>query len=226
MATQGCPLGTHPAHLEDNRNCVLCLTCAQACPHRSVQVRLRPPGADLQREADPPAGEAGLILVLAGSVTLHHWRPLLGDWPLAPASLHAGPLLPRLAFAALALALPSIAALALRLVGTLAPWQLLYVLLPLVWAAMLADQLPLGMREAGQVLRVSAGGLGWTGPLPGWSADPHVVAFCQTLALLTGAAGSIVLLRRFLRAGSGGWRVGSLLTSALAAGGRWLVASG
>ncbi len=238
MATQGCPLGTHPAHLEDNRNCVLCLTCAQACPHRSVQVRLRPPAADLQREADPPAGEAGLILVLAGGVTLHHWRPLLGGLPLVPASLHEGPLLPRLAFAALALALPSIAALALRLpgallrprsetaAGTLAPWQLLYVLLPLLWALMLADHLPLGMREGGQVLRVSADGLGWAGSLPGWSADPHVVAFCQTAVLLTGAAGSIVLLRRFLPAGRRGWRVGSLLATALAAGGRWLVATG
>ena len=41
-ATAGCPVGTHPAHLADNRNCVLCLTCAQACPHRSVTVRLRP----------------------------------------------------------------------------------------------------------------------------------------------------------------------------------------
>lgn len=66
LATAGCPLGTHPAHLADNRNCVLCLTCAAACPHRSVQLRLRPPAADLQREMDAPEAEAGLILVLAG----------------------------------------------------------------------------------------------------------------------------------------------------------------
>jgi polyferredoxin len=226
MATRGCPLGTHPAHLEDNRNCVLCLTCAQACPHRSVQLRIRPPAADLQRDADPPAGEAGLILVLAGGVTLHHWRALVGELPLAPGSLHEGPMLPRLAFATLALALPSIAVLVLRLFRTLAPWQLLYVLLPLLWALMLADHLSLGMSEAGRVLQVSAGGLGWSGALPGWSADPHVVAFCQTAALLVGAAGSIVLLRRFLPAGRRGWRLGSLLATALAAGGRWLVATG
>ena len=241
MATQGCPLGTHPAHLEDNRNCVLCLTCAQACPHRSVQVRIRPPAADLQREADPPAGEAGLILVLAGGVTLHHWRPLLGGLPLAPGTLQEGPLLPRLAYAALALALPSIALLLLHLWRSLPrprragsgatarglfPWQLLYVLLPLLWALMLADHLPLGMAEAGRVLQVSAVGLGWDGPVPGWSADPHVVAFCQTTVLLVGAAGCIVLLRRFLPAGRRGWRLGSLLATALAAGGRWLLATG
>ncbi|MFO7630272.1 MAG: 4Fe-4S binding protein, partial [Prochlorococcaceae cyanobacterium] len=78
LATAGCPLGTHPAHLADNRNCVLCLTCAAACPHRSVQLRLRPPAADLQRDSGPPAGEGGLILVLAGGGVLHHWQRLVG----------------------------------------------------------------------------------------------------------------------------------------------------
>jgi len=131
-ATAGCPVGTHPAHLADNRNCVLCLTCAKACPHRSVTVRLRPPAADLQRSMDPPAGEAGLILVLAGGLCLHHWERLLGwlpgkvtalasghGWPV-PAlagglglqvheafSLSEGPLLPRLAIGCLSLALPA-----------------------------------------------------------------------------------------------------------------------
>jgi polyferredoxin len=131
-ATAGCPVGTHPAHLADNRNCVLCLSCAQACPHRSVTVRLRPPAADLQRSMDPPAGEAGLILVLAGGLCLHHWERLLGWLPgkvaalasgQGPAattlagglglqaqeafSLSEGPLLPRLAIGCLALALPA-----------------------------------------------------------------------------------------------------------------------
>jgi len=32
LATAGCPLGTHPAHLSDNRNCVLCLTCVAGLP--------------------------------------------------------------------------------------------------------------------------------------------------------------------------------------------------
>ena len=78
METNGCPLGSHPAHLSDNRNCVLCMTCAQACPNRSVQLRLRPPAADLQVNMHAPGGERGLILVLAGGVTLHHWQRLLG----------------------------------------------------------------------------------------------------------------------------------------------------
>jgi hypothetical protein len=131
-ATAGCPVGTHPAHLADNRNCVLCLTCAQACAHRSVTLRLRPPAADLQRSMDPPAGEAGLILVLAGGLCLHHWQRLLAWLPGAVTalagspetaatslaggfrsaaqealSLSEGPLLPRLAIGCLALALPA-----------------------------------------------------------------------------------------------------------------------
>jgi len=236
LATAGCPLGTHPAHLDDNRNCVLCLTCAQACAHRSVQLRLRPPAADLQREMAPPAGEAGLILVLAGGLSLQHWSWLLGGLPLAPASLQHGPLLPRLAFALLALALPSALWLLLRQgLGLVRagsrPWLLLYALLPLLWAAMLAHHLPMGMAEAGRVLPVSLAPLGlepgdgaWALSTWQWSADFHVVAFCQSLAVAIGVAGSIVLLRRLLQLGLRDWLWVSGLTLLLGAGARWLVA--
>ena len=217
LATAGCPLGTHPAHLADNRNCVLCFTCAAACPHRSVQLRLRPPAADLQREMAPPAGEAGLILVLAGGILLHHWQRALGWLPLAPASLQAGPLLPRLAFAALALALPAGGWLLLRRLRGL-PQGLLYALLPLLWALLLAHHLPLGLEEAGLLLPVS---FGWPA-LPHWQADPHVLAFCQTAAVLMGSLGTALLIPRFQPAGWSRW--GTLaLTLLLAAGGRWLV---
>lgn len=235
LATAGCPLGTHPAHLEDNRNCVLCLTCAQACPHRSVQLRLRPPGADLQRDMDPPAGEAGLILVLAGGVCLHHWQRLLGGVAFAPDSLVTGPLLPRLAIAALVLALPAGAFLLVRhLRGwgrrpAVAASRLrlsLYALLPLLWALMLADHLPLGMGEAGLLLPVSAGPF-WPGlatRLPAWSADGHVIGFCQSLVVAVGVAGSVVLLRRLLQPQRWGWLALSWLALGLGVGSRWLVA--
>ncbi len=237
LATAGCPLGTHPAHLADNRNCVLCLTCAQACPHRSVQLRLRPPAADLQRDMDPPAGEAGLILVLAGGVCLHHWQRLLGGVALAPANLLEGALLPRLAFAALALALPAGVFL---LVRHLRGWGRrpevaasrlrlsLYALLPLLWALMLADHLPLGMAEGGLVLPVSV--VSWwpelAGWLPAWSADGHVIAFCQSLVVAVGVAGSVVLLRRLLQPLRWGWLALGWLALGLGTGGRWLVAGG
>jgi polyferredoxin len=241
MATAGCPLGTHPAHLEDNRNCVLCLSCAQACPHRSVQLRLRPPAADLQREMRPPDGESGLILVLAGGVVLHHWwRPLGGLRALLPhsfpASLQEGPLLPRLAIACLALALPAAGFLLLRLLlglrqgagGVRASARarlLLYGLLPLLWALMLAHTLPLGMGEGGLVLSVRLASVLPGLATPGWSADPHVVAFCQSVVTGVGVIGSVVLLRRLWA--SDGLR--SLLLAALAVAlglaGRVLVAA-
>ena len=270
-ATAGCPVGTHPAHLADNRNCVLCLTCAQACPHRSVTVRLRPPAADLQRSMDPPAGEAGLILVLAGGLCLHHWERLLGWLPGKVAalasdhgpdattlaggldlqtqeafSLSEGPLLPRLAIACLALALPAGLWLVARkaaarlLPGRERPWLLLYALLPLLWGLMLAHHLALGMAEAGRVLPVSAAPLlaesrfgegagslaAVLAGLPAWAADPHVISFCQTLAVGLGLIGSVVLLRRLLLPDRLGWLLQAVSTLIVAAAGRWLMGAG
>jgi hypothetical protein len=241
MATAGCPLGTHPAHLDDNRNCVLCMSCAQACPHRSVQLRLRPPAADLQREMRAPAAEAGLILVLAGGVALHHWQRLLGGlgrWlpETFPTSLHEGAFLPRLALALLALALPSALFLLLRvlLVLRLGPGPaasrlrlLLYALLPLLWALMLAHTLPLGMGEGGLLLPVSLAPLAprLTAGLPAWSADPHVVAFCQSLATAVGVTGSAVLMRRLLQPTGMRWLALSALALGLGVAGRLLVAT-
>ena len=221
LATAGCPLGTHPAHLSDNRNCVLCLTCAQACPHRSVQLALRPPAADIQRQMELPPGEPALLLVLAGDVCLHHWQRLLGWQPLAPASLVEGPLLPRLAFAALALALPAgLFALGRLLFSRERLLRTLYGLLPLVWALLLARHLPLGMGEAGQLLPVSFG----IADLPAWRADVHVIGFCQSAAVACGLLGAVALLRRQLSNSLSAWFAASALALVLAAGGRWLVA--
>jgi transcriptional regulator with AAA-type ATPase domain len=227
LATAGCPLGTHPAHLSDNRNCVLCLTCAQACPHRSVQLALRPPAADLQREMEVPRGEAGLLLVLAGDLCLHGWQRLLGWLPLAPASLVAGPLLPRLAFACLALALPSgLFLLARPFFSAPRLRRTLYGLLPLVWALLLARHLPMGMAEAGLVLPVSVAPLAppWAASLPRWSADPHVIGFCQSAAVLLGFSAAVVVLRRMLQSNRLAWLSSTALALLLALGGRWLVA--
>ncbi|MEB3360826.1 MAG: 4Fe-4S binding protein [Synechococcaceae cyanobacterium] len=250
LATAGCPLGTHPAHLADNRNCVLCLTCAQACPHRSVTLRLRPPAADLQREMTPPLGELALILVLAGGVLLHHWQPLLGWLPLAPEQLHSGPLLSRLGSAGLALALPGLVWLLLRHgPGLAVPARSLrlgtYALLPLLWAVMLADHLPLGMGEAGRLLPVSLAPLAaarlpwasdrldlnrglasvqaWAESLQ-WQADPHVIGFCQSLAVLVGAVASLVLLRRLLPLAWRAWLLQAGALALLALSSRWLLA--
>jgi hypothetical protein len=105
---------------------------------------------------------------------------------------------------------------------------------------MLAHHLALGMAEAGMVLPVSAEPLlamaqGGSIPaalvhlldgLPGWSADPHVIGFCQSLAVAMGLAGSLVLLRRLLVPETLGMVAQAILTVLLAAAGRWLVAMG
>ena len=208
LETNGCPLGSHPAHLSDNRNCVLCMSCVQACPNRSPQLRLRPPAADLQPNMHTPSSERGLILVLAGGICLHHWQRLLGWLPLAPSSLHEGPLLARLSFAVLALALPAA-------IGLWLNHRWLYAGLPLLWALLLARHLPTGMAEAGTVLPH-----GW----PQWSADPHVIGFCQTLVVGIGWIGAAILSRRLLDLDRRAWVMGSMVLLLVSFSGRWLVA--
>ena len=208
LETNGCPLGSHPAHLSDNRNCVLCMSCVQACPNRSPQLRLRPPAADLQPNMHTPSSERGLILVLAGGICLHHWQRLLGWLPLAPSSLHEGPMLARLSFAALALALPAA-------IGLWLNRRWLYAGLPLLWALLLARHLPIGMAEAGTVLPH-----GW----PHWSADTHVIGFCQTLVVGIGWIGAAILSRRLLDLDRRAWVMGSMVLLLVSLSGRWLVA--
>jgi len=207
IETNGCPLRSHPAHLSDNRNCVLCLICDQACPHRSVQLRLRPPAADLQRDMHPPDGEKWLILVLFGGITLHYWYRLFGWLPLAPDSLQTGPLLSRLALGMFALVLPVV-------IGSRLERRWLYSTLPLLWGLLLARHLPLGLMEGGTILPLN---------FPQWIADVHVIAFCQTLSIFFGLIASVILLRRLI---FNSWLscipgIGVLLMLAL--GGAWLV---
>jgi hypothetical protein len=176
---------------------------------------------------DIPQGEPALLLILAGDLSLHHWQRLLGWLPAAPASLSEGHLLPRLAVASLALALPAgLFWLARLVVPKQRLLQGLYGLLPLVWALLLARHLPLGMGEAGMLLPVSASAWApqWSTALPAWSADHHVIAFCQSAVLLVGWLGAVVLLRRQFATQRASWLGSSGLALALAMVGRWLVA--
>ncbi|MCX7593159.1 MAG: sigma 54-interacting transcriptional regulator [Fischerella sp.] len=79
METNGCPLYSHPAQLEDNRDCVLCMTCLKACPHRSVEFNLRPPGIELWTTHVPRSYEVALLFLLLGGVYLHR-LPELKSW--------------------------------------------------------------------------------------------------------------------------------------------------
>jgi len=88
-----------------------------------------------------------------------------------------------------------------------------------VWALLLARHLPIGMAEAGLLLPVS----GLEGA-PFWSADPHVIAFCQSAAVLVGWLGAVLLLRRQLANSPLAWLSASCLALLVAGAGRWLVA--
>jgi hypothetical protein len=142
-----------------------------------------------------------------------------------------GPLLPRLAFATLALAIPAALFGLTRMMFSDARLnRTLYGLLPLIWALLLARHLPLGMGEAGMVLAVSLAPVTqridpeWLAVVPSWQADPHVIGFCQSAAVVVGVVWAVVLLRRQLANNLTAWLGASLLAISLAAAGRWLVA--
>ena len=92
---------------------------------------------------------------------------------------------------------------------------------------MLAHHLVLGMAEAGLLLPLSLAGR-WPElalRAPGWSADPHVIGFCQTVVVLLGVGGSSLLLRRLLQPDRWEWVGLSVVSLGLGLVGRWLVAA-
>jgi transcriptional regulator with AAA-type ATPase domain/NAD-dependent dihydropyrimidine dehydrogenase PreA subunit len=209
--TNGCPLYSHPAQLEDNRDCVLCMTCLKACPHRSVELNLRPPGIELWTTHQPRAAEVALMFLLLGAVYLHHLpdlqRALQAHFGLQlPLDTWVGHSL--VSFGVLAL--PALAPLSLE--GLQGIWRrtqglsprpivrLAYGYLPLVWAANLAHYLRLGLGEGGRVLPISLATFGASGAnLPVWVAHPAVVAFLQGTTLLLGVILSVWLTAKIQR---------------------------
>ncbi len=186
--TNGCPLYSHPAQLVDNRDCVLCMTCLKACPHRSVEFNLRPPGIELWTTHQPRPHEVALLLLLLGGVFLHRLPELQGwlglNFHLTEFWPHAGVSVGVLAIAAL---IPITGHGLLRLLspGKHRPFlELAYGYLPLVLGGTLAHYLRLGLTEAGQVLPVTWATLGYDGAsLPAYSSEPAVIAFLQASTL-------------------------------------------
>ncbi len=209
--TNGCPLYSHPAQLNDNRNCVLCMTCLQACPHRSIAVNLRPPGIELWTSHLPLSYEVALLFLLLGAVPLHHLPELVqvlgfSTDVLTRFGVHAG-------WSVVALVLPGAIALLTQTLIQLLPHllkaiqpnlcrprsftQLAYGYLPLVLAANLAHYLNLGLAEAGQIWPVTLATFGFSGSNSmTWVADPAVITFLQGTTLLSGLLLSIVLTQK------------------------------
>ncbi|MEO1069003.1 MAG: cyclic nucleotide-binding domain-containing protein, partial [Cyanobacteria bacterium J06638_6] len=210
QTTLGCPLYSHPAQLEDNRDCVLCMTCLKACPHRSVEFNLRPPGIELWTTHQPRAAEVALMFLLLGAVYLHRLPEFQGrlglQLPLEPLAAHSG-------IAIALLVLPALLPLTIEgliwLVtggGSQTFVRRAYGYLPLVWAANLANYLRLGLGEGGRILPVSFATFGVSGAnLPVWVAHPAVVAFLQGATLLLGLTLSLWLTAKLCRQGWQRW---------------------
>jgi transcriptional regulator with AAA-type ATPase domain/NAD-dependent dihydropyrimidine dehydrogenase PreA subunit len=205
--TGGCPLYSHPAQLQDNRDCVLCMTCLKACPHRSVELNLRPPGIELWTTHTATAPEAALLLLLFGAVFLHYLPQLssgLHDWlgwslSLEQVGVHAS-------LSGLALLIPAVIVLlahqAMRLsrLKTRPFIELVYGYLPLVLGANLAYYLNLGLTEAGQILPVTLATFGYSQiAAPVVVAHPAVIAFLQGVTLVAAAFFSLVLTQKIAR---------------------------
>ncbi|NJK62805.1 MAG: cyclic nucleotide-binding domain-containing protein [Synechococcaceae cyanobacterium SM2_3_1] len=203
METEGCPLYSHPAQLEDNKDCVLCMTCLKACPHRSVELNLRPPGIELWTTHVPRSSEIALLLLLLGGIYLHRLpeiQTLLG----IPVSVQD--FWPHLLISMLVLCLPPlIPILAYGLLNLLPrkprPFaELVYGYLPLVLGGTLAHYLPAGLGEAGRILPVTWATFGLPSEgLPLLIAHPAVITFLQGSTLILATLLSVALTQKIAR---------------------------
>lgn len=203
METNGCPLYSHPAQLEDNRDCVLCMTCLKACPHRSVEFNLRPPGIELWTTHAPHTYEVALLFLLLGGVYLHR-LPELQSW--LGLHLDITQFLPHLGLSLLALIIPVVipfVAYGLTKVTCQIkrPFiQLAYGYLPLVLGGNLAHYLRLGLSEGGRILPVTFATFGLNGQqLPILVAHPAVIDFLQGTTLIFSVLLTVVLTQKIAR---------------------------
>jgi transcriptional regulator with AAA-type ATPase domain/NAD-dependent dihydropyrimidine dehydrogenase PreA subunit len=205
METNGCPVYSHPAQLEDNRDCVLCMTCLKACPHRSVEFNLRPPGIELWTTHVPRSYEVALLFLLLGGVYLHRLTELQSWLGL---QLNLNVFWQHLGLSLLTLIIPT----AIIFVGyglmrlfnfrrKPRPFiELAYGYLPLVLGGNLAHYLRLGLSEGGRILPVTFATFGLHGEqLPILVAHPAVIDFLQGATLLFSVLLTIVLTQKIAR---------------------------
>ncbi len=210
LETGGCPVYSHPAQLQDNRDCVLCMTCLKACPHRSVELNLRPPGIELWTTHTPTPYEVALLFLLLGAVFLHH-LPKIAAWisPVIDRSIDLNQFGVHVSLSILMLVAPgAIALLCHQLIRLFNPRNaksfnfvvLAYGYLPLVLGANIAHYLHLGLTEMGLVAPVTLATIGLNSfSAPAIAADPAVIAFLQGTVLVASALLSVVLTQKIAR---------------------------
>jgi transcriptional regulator with AAA-type ATPase domain/NAD-dependent dihydropyrimidine dehydrogenase PreA subunit len=202
--TAGCPLYSHPAQLEDNRDCVLCMTCLKACPHRSVEFNLRPPAIELWTTHVPRAYEVALLFLLLNSIFLRRLPEINLEWGL---HLNLEPFAFHFLAAFLTLSLPILIPLLSHqlipkkgILSHISFVELAYGYLPLVLAGNLAHYLRLGMGEAGTIMPLFMATFGLSGQhLPVLMAHPAVIAFLQGCLLIVGSLAAMLITQKIGR---------------------------
>ncbi len=183
------------------------MTCLKACPHRSVEFNLRPPGIELSTSHNPKAYEVALLFLLLNLVFLHHLPAIETQLNF---DLHLDLFYSHLIVAITVLFLPILLPLfAQLLINLVCQWQnikpkkfieLAYGYLPLVLAGNLAHYLNLGLNEAGRILPVTMATFGLSGNnLPIFVAHPAVIAFLQGTSLVFGVLCSVILTQKIAR---------------------------
>ncbi|APD47155.1 MULTISPECIES: cyclic nucleotide-binding domain-containing protein [unclassified Synechococcus] len=230
QATGGCPLYSHPAQLQDNRDCVLCMTCLKACPNRSVQLNLRFPTTDLLENHQGFWAEVALLLLLLGGVLMHHSERILSAFGFPAVPVDAQHFWSSAVIALLLLSLPALAtylahAIARRFDPDQPPYlTAIYAYLPFTLALNLAHYVPAAMTEAGKIVPVFARSLGFSGiglPILTWSAD--VAVFIQGVTLLAALVFSLYPLLRITKRTLLSNLPHLLLMVGLTVGGFWLI---
>jgi transcriptional regulator with AAA-type ATPase domain/NAD-dependent dihydropyrimidine dehydrogenase PreA subunit len=213
LETGGCPVYSHPAQLQENRDCVLCMTCLKACPHRSVELNLRPPGIELWTTHEPTRHEVALLFLLFGAVFLHRLPEISArlGWALDLENfgIHTGvSILALLVPVAIALTAQFLIRLFNRNCKPKSFVELAYGYLPLVLGGSLAHYLRLALNEAGRAIPVTLATFGYSGggiaTPSGYLfkiavADPAVLSFLQSVTLIVSVWLSVILTQKIAR---------------------------
>ena len=213
--TNGCPIYSHPAQLTDNKDCVLCMTCLKACPHRSVELNLRPPGIELWTTHIPHGYEVALLFLLLGGVYLHRLPEIDRLFGL---QIDLTQFLPHLGLSIAAIVIPALIPLlayglmqGIYRLGKLEfiPFKvskpipfitLAYGYLPLVLGGNLAHYVKLGLEEGGQIIPVTFATFGQIGNnLPSFIAHPAVIIFLQGTTLIVALLITIFLTQKIAK---------------------------
>jgi polyferredoxin len=181
------------------------VTCLKACPHRSVEFNLRPPGIELWTTHKPRTYEVALLFLLLGGVYIRR-LPELQSW--LGLELDLTQFWQHLGLSLLALTIPATIPFLAHGLLKLFNFQrkprpfveLAYGYLPLVLGANFAHYLRLGLTEGGRILPVTFATFGLSGEqLPILVAHPAVIEFLQGATIILSVLLTILLTQKIAR---------------------------